>query len=207
MLGFGRSPKPHSTYTYDDHVAAVHATIQSIGLKQVALVGHSLGALIALRYSVTHPSQVSRLVLFNPPMYIDAVQALATLKATGLHYRIMLHSRYRDTVWAMSKMLPRFPFNKRRPAINLTDMLRVSPMARRQTYQQVILAGEFFADINCVKVPTLLVVGARDRAEYSANAARHMLPEVVVAVTVPTSHHTPSQKPELAAWLVRLALD
>lgn len=206
LLGFGRSPKPHATYTYGDHVQAVHATIQSIGLKRFALVGHSLGALVALRYGLTHPAGVSRLVLFNPPMYVDAVQALATLKATGLHYRVMLHSRYRDVAWATSKMLPRFPFNKRRPAINLTDMLRVSPIARRQTYQQIILAGEFFSDIDRVRVPTLLVLGARDRPEYSANVRSHSLPLSVSAVTVPTGHHTPSQRPELAAWLVRSSL-
>lgn len=206
LLGFGRSPKVDSDYTYDAHVAAVHETLQHLGIKKFALVGHSLGALIALRYSLTHPSQVRQLVLLNPPMYVDAAQALAALKATGLHYRIMLHSRYKDAAWAATKMLPRFPFNKRRPAINLTDMLRVSPVARRLTYQHVILAGEFFADINRVHVSTLLVVGARDRPEYSANALHHTLPAHVNAVTVPTGHHLPAQRPGLAAWLVRRAL-
>ena len=206
LLGFGRSPKVRSNYTYDDHIQAVHATLQSIGIKGFALVGHSLGALIALRYSLAYPSLVGKLVLFNPPMYVDAGQALATLKATGLHYRIMLHSRYRDVAWAASKMFPRFPFNKKRPAINLTDMLRVSPLARRLTYQHVILAGEFFGDIVRAQVPTLLVVGARDRPEYNANVFGRQLPPQVSAVTVSTGHHTPSQRPELAAWLVRSTL-
>lgn len=72
LLGFGESPAPEgATYTIEEHVAAITATIKSLGLRApFILVGHSLGALLSARYAAVNPEQVSRLVLVSPPVYI-----------------------------------------------------------------------------------------------------------------------------------------
>ena len=49
LLGFGASPVPaDATYTIEEHVAALHRTLRKLGLRRVVLVGHSMGALIAV---------------------------------------------------------------------------------------------------------------------------------------------------------------
>jgi pimeloyl-ACP methyl ester carboxylesterase len=72
LLGFGGSPAPEdATYTMDEHVAAIAATIHSLHLRDpFILVGHSLGSLIAARYAARHPHEVQRLVLASPPIYL-----------------------------------------------------------------------------------------------------------------------------------------
>lgn len=72
LLGFGESPTPvGATYTIEEHVAAIHATIRSLRLgAPFVLVGHSLGSLLSARYAAQHPEQVSRLVLVSPPVYL-----------------------------------------------------------------------------------------------------------------------------------------
>jgi len=72
LLGFGESPAPEgATYTIEEHVDAIAATIRSLGLSApFVLVGHSLGALLSARYAAVYPGQVSRLVLVSPPVYI-----------------------------------------------------------------------------------------------------------------------------------------
>jgi pimeloyl-ACP methyl ester carboxylesterase len=72
LLGFGESPAPEgATYTVEEHVAALNATIRSLRLSApFVLVGHSLGSLLAARYAAQHPQQVSRLVLVSPPVYL-----------------------------------------------------------------------------------------------------------------------------------------
>jgi pimeloyl-ACP methyl ester carboxylesterase len=72
LLGFGGSPAPEdATYTLEEHVAWLRATIKALGLKApFILVGHSLGGLIASRYAAQHPGKVSRLVLVSPPIYL-----------------------------------------------------------------------------------------------------------------------------------------
>ncbi|MGJ4844298.1 alpha/beta fold hydrolase [Leifsonia sp. Le1] len=71
ILGFGRSPTPpDATYTLEEHVAALHATLRSLKLTHpFVLVGHSLGALIVARYAAQYPDALSRLVLVGPPIY------------------------------------------------------------------------------------------------------------------------------------------
>jgi pimeloyl-ACP methyl ester carboxylesterase len=72
LLGFGESPSPEgATYTVEEHVAAIEATIRSLELSApFILVGHSLGSLLAARYTARYPAQVSRLVLVSPPVYL-----------------------------------------------------------------------------------------------------------------------------------------
>jgi pimeloyl-ACP methyl ester carboxylesterase len=203
LLGFGKSPKPLSSYTYKEQIAAIHATLGRLGISRFVLVGHSLGALIALRYALVHPQQINRLGLLHPPMYRGHDQALETLQETGIHYRVMLHSPLRDLLWYSARIVPRFPFNKRRPAINLTDVLRVPQHARKQTYEHIILRGEFFADIEKVATPTLLVVGRRDRKRYHENSIGWKPRHNITAISVNGGHHFPTKQPVVAERIIR----
>jgi pimeloyl-ACP methyl ester carboxylesterase/uncharacterized membrane protein HdeD (DUF308 family) len=79
LLGFGDSPKPlDCDYTADDHAAAVHATLLSLGVHSpFLLVGYSLGGDVALRFASTWPEMVRRLFLLSTPFYLppDAYSA------------------------------------------------------------------------------------------------------------------------------------
>ena len=76
LLGFGESPAPAgATYTVEEHVASLAATIRSLKLRApFVLVGHSLGSLLAARYAAENPEHVSRLVLVSPPVYLAPSQ-------------------------------------------------------------------------------------------------------------------------------------
>lgn len=76
LLGFGESPAPEgATYTIEEHVASIHATIRSLRLgAPFVLVGHSLGSLLSARYAAQHPEQVSHLVLISPPVYLSPTE-------------------------------------------------------------------------------------------------------------------------------------
>lgn len=76
LLGFGRSDKPKDLdYEIDDHVVAIEkAVFDSIKIP-VTLVGHSMGAMIALRLAAKYPDRVKSLVLVNLPLFPDSKQA------------------------------------------------------------------------------------------------------------------------------------
>jgi pimeloyl-ACP methyl ester carboxylesterase len=65
LPGFGRSSKPPARYRLADSARALHGFLQAMGLGRVALVGHSLGASVALTYALTHPARVERLALIG----------------------------------------------------------------------------------------------------------------------------------------------
>ena len=67
LLGFGASPKPWTHYSVERHVAELHAVLESLG--DITLVGHSLGALLAVAYAARHRDQVENLVLIGMPYF------------------------------------------------------------------------------------------------------------------------------------------
>jgi pimeloyl-ACP methyl ester carboxylesterase len=84
LVGFGKSPKPQwYDYTIEDHLRAIDHTIRKLRLKDsFTLVGHSLGSLIATRYTRDNPGRVSRIIPIpksigaNPDIWIPFTRTL-----------------------------------------------------------------------------------------------------------------------------------
>ncbi len=76
LLGFGRSPWPDVAYTVDDHLAALEGWRAAAGLADtpLALVGHSLGALLALEWLARAPG-LAGAALVSLPVYRDPGEA------------------------------------------------------------------------------------------------------------------------------------
>lgn len=208
LLGHGRSPKPrHNDYGYADQLAAIHHTLGGLGIDQpYVLVGHSMGTLIALRYAQKYPDSVSRLVLFNPPMFSSPEEAYGDIAATGRHYRAFLFSRFRRSIWRTAKILPRSP-KRVRPAVSLSDILAVPHQARDGSLRNIVMQGNIFKEVEIVNKPMLIAIGQRDRRVYIKNAMRHTWPNHVTLKVTEYGHNGMASHPELAEQYVRLLTD
>jgi pimeloyl-ACP methyl ester carboxylesterase len=69
--GHGQSSAPDASYAIEDFVGDAAALISALDVAPTAVVGHSLGGLIALYLAAAHPYLVSRLVLEDPPLLTD----------------------------------------------------------------------------------------------------------------------------------------
>ncbi len=78
LFGFGHSPRPLIRYTLDNHLSALEAALAD--KPPFVLVGHSLGAALALAYAARHPGQVERLVLISLPAYESHRSAVRWLR-------------------------------------------------------------------------------------------------------------------------------
>lgn len=94
LLGFGRSPWPDLAYTVDDHLAVLDDWRAVAGLQEtpLVLVGHSLGALLALAWA-GRTSLVGGAVLIALPVYRDPVEAQRRLARLSLLHRLTLSNR------------------------------------------------------------------------------------------------------------------
>ena len=72
LRGRGDSEKPPAGYSLDQHGRDLLALLDHFGLKKAILMGHSLGAHIALKFSVAHPERVSKMVLVDGGMDVRA---------------------------------------------------------------------------------------------------------------------------------------
>ncbi len=188
LLGFGDAPKPTGKiYNYHEHVEHIENALASLKLDEpFILAGHSMGALLAMRFARTYTDKIASLVLLHPPLYNSATQAYKILRSTGIHYRFLLDSRFRPVAWGILRLLP-----------VLNKMLRHNKQSREGSLKNVIEVAESFKDLQQLHTKTLLVVGSNDRQEYIDNVQKTLLSDRIELKVEPVSHHSPVLKPNL----------
>ncbi len=78
LFGFGRSPRPLTRYTLEKHLSALEPPLAQQA--PFVLVGHSLGAALAVAYAAQHPTDVEALVLISLPAYRGRRSAIRWLR-------------------------------------------------------------------------------------------------------------------------------
>jgi len=66
QIGYGRSSKPIIPYSFNDMARNTRAILQHLNIPKAMVVGHSMGGMLAARFSTQYPDVVERLVLYNP---------------------------------------------------------------------------------------------------------------------------------------------
>src|SRR5260370_13220511 len=69
LWGFGDSGKDTSHYAFKDQVQLLHDFMEKLGITKAALVGHSFGAAVCLRFASQYPDRAPRVALISPPIY------------------------------------------------------------------------------------------------------------------------------------------
>lgn len=81
LWGFGDSAKNAHRYTLDQQVVLLDRFMEQMGIGRVALVGHGLGAVIAMLYTLNRPEFIDRLMAISCPL--DAGMLNARLRTAG----------------------------------------------------------------------------------------------------------------------------
>jgi len=143
LWGFGDSSKKVGDYTIESHVAMLDGFVNKMGIaRPFAVVGHSLGAAIALRYAR------------GTLGYVDRIAAVA-MPLSREHVNGYLFGRPAGSVIGLSESkfasLPEVVMGLRKTDVGALD---------QSTSQLPELApGD---DLQQVACPTLLIFGARD---------------------------------------------
>jgi pimeloyl-ACP methyl ester carboxylesterase len=67
QVGFCKSSKPISyDYSFIELAENTHALLKSLKINKATVVGHSMGGMLATRYALMYPSEVTQLVMVNP---------------------------------------------------------------------------------------------------------------------------------------------
>ncbi|MCW5801586.1 MAG: alpha/beta fold hydrolase [Deltaproteobacteria bacterium] len=73
LKGFGWTSRPEGDYSPAAQAALVWGVLDKLGVKDVAIVGHSWGSSVALSMAVAHPDRVRRVALYAAYVYDDQV--------------------------------------------------------------------------------------------------------------------------------------
>ena len=77
MPGHGKSSQPPEAPVLADYADAVLALLDGLGIARAHVVGHSMGALVALEFALTHPERVAGVVAVNAVFCRTAAQRAA----------------------------------------------------------------------------------------------------------------------------------
>ena len=166
LVGFGKSPKPQwAAYTMNDHLRSIHKTIKSLGLHDnFILVGHSLGSLLATRYTRDHPRHVNRLLLLSSPIYppLDSISSKVAKGRTALFLKIYKFLRSNpimtpENVKRFSLILPIPKSIVRDPETWVPFMRTLERCIEQQSLLQDIIEIEVRIDMFYGKLDTVIV--------------------------------------------------
>jgi pimeloyl-ACP methyl ester carboxylesterase len=162
LLGFGESvASPTTRFTLEEHVEAVRLTMDRSGIRgPVTLVGHSLGALIGIRFAARYPQRVSHLVLIAPPVYLPKEQIAdpATRIRMDMFYRLWDFLRQNPEFTSMAAAT----LDRMMPVKNSLEVTPRNWEAFSHSLKNCIEDQTTLTDLAQVKAPIDLVYGTAD---------------------------------------------
>ena len=84
LPGYGNSSKPHARYDFELFEDVIDGLLDQLGIDEVAVVGHDLGAPIAVHWALAHPERVTAIALLNPLLYPELTPEILEFVQTML---------------------------------------------------------------------------------------------------------------------------
>ena len=223
QLGAGRSDKPDdvSLWRTERFVDELHKLRSALGLKEVHILGHSWGSMLAAEYMLTKPQGVRSLVLASPALSTsrwtsDAKELLKTLPEE-MQAAIVRHEaagtfdskEYQD---AVSEYYKRY-------VCRLTpwpdDVVKASTEMNMSMYMTMWGPSEFTAtgtlksferaeSLKGLSLPVLFTAGRYDEATpASTEYYRSLVPGARIKILENSAHLTMQDEPDAYVQVIR----
>ncbi len=164
LWGYGDSSKVSTKYTFEAYLELLTQFAAALGIaRPFCLVGHGLGAALALRYSRLNPQTVSRIITVGLPFNGHQINGdLIKFGLEGFMERFMNQiSSYPELAKEMEK----------------TDITAISAVIDQMS------SFDFLSDLDGIHTPLLMIFGKRDLVIQSKKYL-----EPLLAQTTPKRH-------------------
>jgi len=205
QIGFGRSSKPIMPYNFHDMAANTRKLLQSLGIAQAAIVGHSMGGMLAARFSASYPDMTERTVIYNPIGLTDVRYQTPWRTADDAYKATMAQShdqiyqafyanirRYFPTPGAWKPEYEKYVRILYAPTLG-SEWPRLAMV--RAIYQQITYLDPVVYDWAKIKSKTLVLGGDKDGADFPA-LAKHIADTIPNGqlVLIPNAGHVPHRE-------------
>ena len=172
LLGFGENWHGKTgDYTVTDHLTFISDKItERFGSEPVAIIGHSMGALLALLWTIQNPQRVTHVVLLNMPFGLNKQELERSIRdqKSGWSYLILAHrlsAFISCTVLCKGGLMTIFQFLKPSyvPREVFHDYMEHSWKSLSKSFRNIILENPGQELIQLIQeIPILNLVGAED---------------------------------------------
>ncbi|MCW3124642.1 MAG: alpha/beta hydrolase [Bacteroidetes bacterium] len=182
QIGFGKSSKPeHFQYSFEQLAKNTKSLLDTLGIKKTIILGHSMGGMLATRFTLMYPEMTAKLILADP-IGLEDYGAMVPYQGVDARYKAELtqtydklkeyelksyyHNEWKPDYdewlnvyagWIVNKDYARIAWN----AALTYDMIMTQPVCH---------------EFGNIKVPTLLIIGQSDSAavgkEYASEQVK-----------------------------------
>jgi pimeloyl-ACP methyl ester carboxylesterase len=178
QVGFCSSTKPsHYQYSFQQLAINTHELLKSLKITKAVIVGHSTGGMLATRYSLMFPAEVSKLVMVNPI-------GLEDWKAKGVPYRTVDQWYDRELKTSAESIkqyeLKTYYVNKWKPEydrwVDMLAGLNNGPGHKLVAWNSALIYDMIFTqpvvyEFKNLRVPTTLMIGTADTTAIGSDIA------------------------------------
>jgi pimeloyl-ACP methyl ester carboxylesterase len=174
-IGFGKSAKPwRLQYTFQLLAQDIRAVLDSAQVGKVIVLGHSMGGMIAVRFSLLYPERVEKLIL-EDPIGLEDWKLKVPYQSADEQYKHELAQNYASL---KKYELDGYFHGVWRPAydtmLNILAGWTLSPEYDRIAFNNALTSDMIFTQPVCyefggIRAPTLLIVGELDRTAIGKN--------------------------------------
>ena len=178
QVGFCASTKPEGyQFSFNQLAANTHALLASLDIERATVIGHSMGGMLAARYALSYPQSVERLVMVNP-------LGLEDWQAKGVPYATidqLYQGELKTSFDSIKTYQLRFYYNDQwKPEydrwVSMQSGMYAGPgreiIARIQAQtSDMIFTQPVVHEFERMTVPTVLMIGGKDRTAPGANRA------------------------------------
>ncbi|WP_321826209.1 alpha/beta fold hydrolase [Maribacter dokdonensis] len=169
QIGFGKSTKPlHFHYTFQQLARNTKELLDSLNIDKTVILGHSMGGMLATRFALMYPETTEKLVLENP-IGLEDWKLKVPYKPVEWWYANELKKSYEGI---KNYQLVNYYDNKWKEDydqwVNLLAGWTLNSDYKRIAWNAALTYDMIFTqpvvyEFEKIKVPTLLIIGTRDR--------------------------------------------
>lgn len=200
LRGHGLSDCTPDPYTLDDFASDLHGLLAHLGIQSGALIGISIGGLIASAYAIRYPNAVSHLVLSDTAARIgseklwnDRIEMVGSLGMERAAPAII-------PVWFSDTFAASQPHVHR----GFLNMLGRTPLQGYVASCAALASSDLTDQIHNIQAQTLVLAGEHDRATPPAQAKTmaDMIPGARLKLIAGAGHLPCVEQPEAMGQMI-----
>ena len=175
QIGFGKSSKPANFhYTFQQLAKNTKTLLDTLDIKKTAILGHSMGGMLATRFTLMYPETIEKFILENP-IGLEDWKLKAPYKPVEWWYARELKKSYEGI---KNYQLKSYYDNNWKPEynqwVNLLAGWTLNSDYKTIAWNSALVYDMIFTqpvvyEFQNITVPTLLIIGTRDRTALGKN--------------------------------------
>jgi len=178
QIGFGKSSKPIGyQFTFQQLAQNTKKLLDTLGVKNIELLGHSMGGMIATRFTLMYPDMVSKLILIDP-LGLEDWKRVAPYASIDSNFKKELKT---DFAAAKKYQQENYYHGTWKPEYDEWAKLQVAwygdPNYPTVAMDNALTSDMIFTqpvvyEFDLIKAPTLLIVGSLDRTAINKDLVK-----------------------------------